>query len=59
MTGHVNRVEQRELVDRLNDLERVIPIYQQALEHIAGTDPGPSGQVARDAIREAQRGAPE
>ena len=57
MTEHVNRVEQREALRRLNDLERIVPIYQQALEHIAGTDPGPSGQVARDAIREVNRGA--
>lgn len=58
MTDHVNRLEQLELIERYNELQRAVPIYLQALEHIAGVDTGPSGKIAQDALREADRGAP-
>jgi hypothetical protein len=50
----VNRVEQQECVKRLNELERVVPIYRQALEHIADTNgSGTLGRIADRALREA------
>ena len=34
-SGAVNRVEQLELIERLNEYERVVPLYRQVLERIA------------------------
>jgi hypothetical protein len=46
----VNRVQERELIDRLNDLERVVPAYRAALEHIADHAPEVWAGVAREAL---------
>jgi hypothetical protein len=53
---HVTRPETLELIERLNELERIIPIYRQALELIAHTDGGgPWAKQADNALREALR----
>lgn len=50
----VSRVEQLELIDRLNRYEHAIPIYRQALEAIADAEgSGPWGRVAARALRDA------
>jgi hypothetical protein len=55
-SGHVTRAETRELLARLNEYERIVPIYQQALELIAHTNGGgPWAIVADRALREALR----
>jgi hypothetical protein len=55
-TGHVDRAETVEKLRRLNDLERVLPIYLRALELIASSDgSGPSGRAAAEALKEARR----
>jgi hypothetical protein len=55
VTEHVSRVEQRELIARLNDFERVVPIYRAALEQIAvAPNAGPLGRVAGRALQEAE-----
>lgn len=51
----VTRVDQLVLIERLNEYERVVPIYRAALEHI-GVDDRNAGAVAREALREAERG---
>lgn len=53
-TGHVVRAEVVEKLRRLNELERVIPIYRVALEQVALTNGSP-GRIARDALKEADR----
>lgn len=51
---HVNRVEVRQIIARKNELERIVPIYRQALDHIADAcRSGEWGQVASRALREA------
>jgi hypothetical protein len=55
-TGHVARVETLDKLKRLNELERVVPIYRQALETIANADGGgPWARCADRALREALR----
>lgn len=50
----VTRIEQVEITRRLNEYERVVPIYRQALEHIADAGgSGPWGRIAARALREA------
>lgn len=54
MSEHVTRVEQRELIARLNEFERVVPIYRAALERIAvAANAGPLGRDAAKALQEA------
>ena len=56
MSEHVNRVEQRELIARLNEFERVVPIFRAALERIAvAPNAGPLGRDAALALQEADR----
>jgi hypothetical protein len=51
---HVPRVEVRAIIARKNELERIVPIYRQALEHIADSGrSGEWGKVADRALREA------
>jgi len=51
---HVPRVEVRAIIARRNELERMLPIYRQALEHIAdASGSGQWGKVAATALREA------
>jgi hypothetical protein len=53
----VHPVERQELAKRLNELERVVPIYRQALETIANAEAsGAWGRTADRALREALRG---
>lgn len=53
---HVSRPDMLEKIARLNELERVIPIYLQALQKIADTEgSGPWGRIAETALREALR----
>lgn len=54
---HVPRVEVTDKLRRLNELERVIPIYRAALELIAHTGGAgqPSARIAEQALREADR----
>lgn len=53
----VNPIDREEMARRLNELERVVPIYRAALEWIANaTGAGTiSARVAADALREADR----
>ena len=52
----VSRPDMLEKIGRLNDLERIIPIYRQALQRIADTEgSGPWGRIAETALREALR----
>jgi hypothetical protein len=53
--SHVSRLETVEAMRRLNDLERVVPIYRAALERIAGEHVHDPKREARDALREAER----
>jgi hypothetical protein len=54
----VHPVERQELAKRLNELERIVPIYRQALETIANAEgAGPWARQADRALREALRGA--
>lgn len=56
MTEHVPRVEQLEIIRRLNEYERVVPIYRAALEEIAvAPHGGPLARVAVKALQEADR----
>ena len=50
----VARVEQLDLIARLNELERIAPIYLAALERIATAESGRAQRVALDAIRDAE-----
>jgi hypothetical protein len=60
MTEHVPRVEQREIIARLNEFERVVPIYRAALERIAvAPNAGALGREAALALQEADRDLPE
>lgn len=53
----MSRPEVRAIIARKNELERIIPIYRQALEHIADSAAsGQWGKVADRALREALRG---
>ena len=52
--SHVRRVETVAKLKRLNELEAVLPIYRQALEHIADAGgSGPWGRLAARALRDA------
>lgn len=52
----VDRLEQLKMIERLNELERVVPIYRSCLEKIAGKESGVWGSWCRDALNEADRG---
>ena len=55
---HVNRIADLEAFKRLNELEAIVPIYRQALDHIAdASGSGPWGLIADRALREAQLAA--
>jgi hypothetical protein len=59
MPDHVTRPETLELIERLNELERIIPIFRQALELIAHANGGgPWATTADRALREAFRDEP-
>lgn len=49
----VERADTLELIGRYNELQRVVPIYRQALEQIAGEHEHDPRQVARRALRDA------
>jgi hypothetical protein len=50
MSG-VNRVEELIIIDRLNELEAIVPVYRAALEHIADVAPDKWSKVASDALK--------
>lgn len=54
-TGHVRPISRDELARRYNELERVVPIYRQALEEIAGEHSNDPHARAHRALREADR----
>jgi len=50
----VSRPEVLEIIRRKNELEQAVPVYRQALEHIADSPhSGPWGRIADKALREA------
>lgn len=54
--GPVTRCDVVTKLKRLNDLERILPIYRQALEVIQDSDgTGPAGVKATRALKEALR----
>jgi len=57
MSDHVHPVRTPELVARLNELERVVPIYRQALEEIAGQRAPDPHRRAHQALRDANHPA--
>jgi hypothetical protein len=50
-----NPIDREEMARRLNELERVAPIYRAALERIAGEHVTDPRLEARGALREADR----
>ena len=53
MTEHVPRVDQLVMIERLNEFERVVPIYRHALERIAGQHTADPHREAHEALHQA------
>jgi hypothetical protein len=59
MTDHVTRRQTLDLIDELNHLRRVVPIYRQALATIAGEHTPDPHRTAHQALREADGPEPD